>query len=233
MATYVMSDIHGNYKKYIQAINTLNLQDSDTLYVLGDVVDRGNGSCKILLDMMCRYNVVPLIGNHECMALSCLSKLVEEITDYSLKGFNQEILVGLSNWLYNGGESTLQEFKQLSVEDRQAIIEYLSEFQLYAEIIVNSQQYILVHAGLDNFKRRKKLSDYSVDEMIWAETDYDKIYFPDKILVTGHTPVSAILFDSKADSIYIKNNHIAIDCGCGFGGKLGVLCLDTMKEFYF
>ena len=64
MATYVMSDIHGNYKKYIQAINTLNLQDSDTLYVLGDVVDRGNGSCKILLDMMCRYNVVPLIGNH-------------------------------------------------------------------------------------------------------------------------------------------------------------------------
>lgn len=233
MATYVMSDIHGNYKKYIQAINTLNLQDSDTLYVLGDVVDRGNGSCKILLDMMCRYNVVPLIGNHEFMALSCLSKLVEEITDYSLKGFNQEFLAGLSNWLYNGGESTFQEFKQLSLEDRQAVIEYLSEFQLYAEIIVNSQQYILVHAGLDNFKRRKKLSDYSVDEMIWAETDYDKIYFPDKILVTGHTPVSAILFDSKADSIYIKNNHIAIDCGCGFGGKLGVLCLDTMKEFYF
>ena len=52
MATYVMSDIHGNYKKYIQAMNTLNLQDSDTLYVLGDVVDRGNGSCKILLDMI-------------------------------------------------------------------------------------------------------------------------------------------------------------------------------------
>lgn len=32
--------------------------------------------------------------------------------------------------------------------------------------------------------------------------------------------------------IYKNNNHIAIDCGAVFGGRLGCLCLDTMKEFY-
>lgn len=110
---------------------------------------------------------------------------------------------------------------------------YLETFKLYEEINVNNKDYILVHAGLDNFKITKRLQDYTIDEMIWAETDYDKMYFKDKILITGHTPVSAILFDKNADKIYKKNNHIAIDCGCGYGKKLGVLCLNTMEEMYF
>ena len=233
MSVYVMSDIHGNYAKYIQALKTIDFNDNDILYVLGDVVDRGIGSCKILLDMMYRFNIIPLIGNHEFMAIIVLSKLLEEITEESLKDFNQEFITGMLNWFANGGKTTLDEFKQLSAEDRQAVLEYLQEFELYSEIRVNGQDYVLVHAGLDNFERTRKLSDYKLHEMIWAETDYDRVYFEDKILVTGHTPVSAILLDKSADKIYKKNNHIAIDCGCGFNGKLGVLCLDTMEEFYF
>ena len=59
------------------------------------------------------------------------------------------------------------------------------------------------------------------------------MYFKDKILITGHTPVSAILFDKSADKILKQNNHIAIDGGCGFNHNLAVLCLDTMEEMYF
>ena len=94
------------------------------------------------------------------------------------------------------------------------------------------QDYILVHSGLSNFKENKPLDSYTIDEMIWTRADYNKIYYKDKILITGHTPVSFILNDISADKILKQNNHIAIDCGCGYGKNLGILCLDTMEEFY-
>lgn len=49
-------------------MNAICLQEMDTLYILGDVVDRGTGSCKILLDMMENFHSIPMIGNHEYMA---------------------------------------------------------------------------------------------------------------------------------------------------------------------
>lgn len=233
MAVYIMSDIHGHFEKYKLALEAINLQDDDTLYVLGDVIDGGSGSCRILLDMMCHFNIIPLLGNHEFMGQAILSKLNEEITEETIVGFNQEFATGMLDWFANGGKATVDEFKGLSTEDRQAVLEYLEEFELYREIVVNGQDYVLVHAGLDNFEPTRALSNYKLHEVIWAETDYDKVYFEDKILVTGHTPTSLIASEDNADRIYKKNNHIAIDCGCGFGSNLGVLCLDTMEEMYF
>lgn len=40
MATYVISDIHGMYNKFIELLNKIKLKDTDTLYILGDVLDR-------------------------------------------------------------------------------------------------------------------------------------------------------------------------------------------------
>lgn len=228
---YVVSDIHGYYDKYIDVLNNINLQDNDTLYVLGDVVDKGKYGCKILLDMMKHHNIIPFLGNHDNMAKTFLSKLIDKNTDFNEMdtSFKRDMM----EWIRYEGKNTFNEFKKLSHDDRLNVLRYLETFKLYEEINVNNKDYILVHAGLDNFKITKRLQDYTIDEMIWAETDYDKMYFKDKILITGHTPVSAILFDKNADKIYKKNNHIAIDCGCGYGKKLGVLCLNTMEEMYF
>ena len=41
MATYVISDIHGMYNKFTELLNKIKLKDTDTLYILGDVLDRG------------------------------------------------------------------------------------------------------------------------------------------------------------------------------------------------
>ena len=38
---YVMSDIHGCYEKYRQMLDLIRFCEEDTLYILGDVVDRG------------------------------------------------------------------------------------------------------------------------------------------------------------------------------------------------
>lgn len=228
---YVMSDIHGYYNKYIDVLNNINLQDNDTLYILGDVVDKGEYGCKILLDMMKHHNIIALLGNHDNMAKTFLSKLIDK--DIDINKIDKSFKRNMIEWVRYEGKNTFNEFKELSLDDKINVLRYLETFKLYAEINVNNKDYILVHAGLDNFKKTKRLEDYTIDEMIWAETDYNKMYFKDKILITGHTPVSAILFDKNADKIYKKNNHIAIDCGCGYGKNLGVLCLNTMEEMYF
>ena len=46
--TYVLSDIHGNLQRFESIMAQINLQADDTLYVLGDVIDRYAGGIKIL-----------------------------------------------------------------------------------------------------------------------------------------------------------------------------------------
>lgn len=57
MATYVISDLHGRWEKYRAILAAISFRPTDTLYVLGDVIDRGPDGCKILLDMMGRPNI--------------------------------------------------------------------------------------------------------------------------------------------------------------------------------
>ena len=46
-------------------------------------------------------------------------------------------------------------------------------------------------------------------------------------------PKYAELIDENfSGKIWKRNNHIAVDCGAGFGKPLGCICLDTMEEFY-
>ena len=35
MATYVISDIHGEYEKFMELLEEIELEENDTLYVLG------------------------------------------------------------------------------------------------------------------------------------------------------------------------------------------------------
>lgn len=227
--TYVISDIHGNYEKYQAALQGISFQERDILYVLGDVIDRGEDSMKILLDMMCRTNVLPLVGNHEFMALSLLPKLMMEISQGDPQNRSKELLLELHQWAGNGGEKTLASFRQLSPDDQEAILDYLGEFEFYHELHINGQDYVLSHAGINNFDPDKALEDYSPHDLVFKRMDYSKPCYSDKILISGHTPTRII---HGKDEIYRGNNHIAIDCGCGWGGPLAVLCLETGNEFY-
>ena len=111
---YVMSDLHGCYDKYKQMLEKIQFNSNDTLYILGDIVDRGDEGIKILLDMMQRSNVVPLLGNHEFMAYSVLKKYNVEITaeNYN-KHLDSESIEMFENWMFNGGIPTCQAFSRL------------------------------------------------------------------------------------------------------------------------
>ncbi len=230
--TYCISDIHGEYEQYISLLKKINFNDSDTLYIIGDAIDRGKNSVKLLQDMMLRPNVIPLIGNYEYMAIHCLRFLMSEITEESISKLDENMIQGLLEWQTVGGQTMIDEFHRLSYEEKQDIMEYLEDFSLYEEVSCADQEFVLVHAGLDHFSKSKPLDDYKPYEILFHAPDYPQVYFNDKLLVTGHLPTSAIEGNTKPNYIYKANNHIAIDCGCAFGGRLGAICLDTWEAFY-
>lgn len=229
---YVMSDIHGCYEKYKEMLEKIKFGKDDTLYILGDVIDREEDGIEILLDMMKRGNIFPLLGNHEFMAYKVLKMLSVEITEDNFDTYlTREMLELYDTWRFNGGEPTCYAFLKLSSDLREAVIEYLGEFELYEELTVNGNNFVLVHGGLVDFSENKDLSEYGIYDMVWGRCDYEKQYYSDKFLITGHTPTFYI--DEKyRGRIYRKNNHIAIDCGVVYGEKLGCICLDTLEEFY-
>ena len=72
---YVMSDIHGNAIRFNSIMEQIDLQPEDTLYVLGDVIDRYPDGIRILRLLMSMPNVQMLLGNHEYMMLNALDRL--------------------------------------------------------------------------------------------------------------------------------------------------------------
>ena len=220
---YVMSDIHGCYDEYIKILDLIKFSESDTLYVIGDVCDRGDNPIKILLHMMEHENIIPIFGNHDLEAYPFLVLEHNDELDYLDRKFIW--------WMSQGGETTLNDFQKLNKKEQENVLSYIEEFRYYEELKVNNVDYILVHGGLKDFEIDKSLDEYRIRDLVWERPDYNKAYFPNKFIVSGHTPTHHIDKDMRG-KILNKNNHIVIDCGCVFGNRLGCLCLDTMEEFY-
>lgn len=233
MSTYVMSDLHGHYQAYRDMLEKIDFAETDRLYILGDVLDRGPRPISILLDAMERSNITIIAGNHCVMAVECLRFLMQEITEDSVSGINEEMVEKLLTWQYNGSVSTTDEFHRCGRKTQKEILNFISNFDLYEEIEVGGRTYVMVHAGLGNFRPDKELWEYELDELVWHRMDYEEQYFEDKFVITGHTPTMAIEGNPRPGYIYQANHNIAIDCGLSFpGGRLGCLRLDDMQEFY-
>ena len=63
--TYVTAGIYGDWNKYNKLLQTINLKDTDTLYVIGDVADYGEQGMEVLTDMSMRANIYPVAGEHD------------------------------------------------------------------------------------------------------------------------------------------------------------------------
>ena len=227
---YTMSDIHGCYDKYRAMLSEIRFKSTDVLYVLGDVIDRGPDGIKILRDMSTRPNVFPILGNHEFIAAMCLPWLTQEITEQSLDSLTDDQIAALGDWINNGGEPTLKSLWKLGSEERQDILEYFHEMELYAEVEAGDRSFVLTHAALENFDPEKPLATYQLTDFLFGRPVPESACYPDKILVFGHTPTRLLCGQNK---IFRSGTMIDIDCGCVFkGGRLGCLCLDTLEEFY-
>lgn len=228
---YVMSDIHGEYGKYRAMLEKIGFSDADTLFVLGDVIDRGPDPVKVLLDMSMRSNVYPVLGNHEIMALDVLEPLLEEITEENYDShITGDLLKKLGLWQSEGGDVTMQQMHALAQEERTALVAYMKEFAPYEVVEIADKTFVLVHAGLGNYRADKRLRAYSLAELAFERPVLDTVYYGDEVqVIVGHTPTRA--FHDRWE-IFRSGNMTFVDCGAPFGGKLACLCLDTMEEYY-
>lgn len=223
---YVMSDLHGRYDLYRKMLEKIRLGADDTLYVLGDFVDRGPDGVKILLDVMNRPNVKPLIGNHDWTMASLIGSEAQLAAEFG-RGDIAELY---RLWFLDGGNPTYRAVRALDPPMRMALLQFIDDMDFIAEITVNGRKFFLSHT-LPEFDRSMPLTDHPADDFIHGETDYDNVYLPDTVTVTGHTPTGLISPDYRG-RIWQGNQHIAVDCGAVFFGTLGCICLDTMEEFY-
>lgn len=234
MATYVISDVHGCFDEFKRLLERIDFSESDELYILGDVLDRGPKPISIIRDIMERENVFLIKGNHEVMALDAFDSFLGlEITDGNIDSLTNDALYPYFAWIENGGDTTMKELHGLSRSERDDVLAYIREAYDYDAIEVNGKLYILVHAGLENFSPDKELDEYALEDIIWDRPDYDLRYFPSEriFLVTGHTP-TPLFREDRQPLVYEKNGHIAIDCGCHFGGRLAAYCFETGEVTY-
>ena len=227
--TYVISDLHGRYDLYSKMLKKINFSPNDTLYILGDFVDRGDEGLKIVLDVARRNNVIPIMGNHDLLALTILSNLELELPPDRMEDMRYLI----DSWKLDGGAATYDEYKNLSENEQIIAIVTTDSFRHYAELSLGEREFVLCHGGINNYSPEKPLSDYMIEDLAFYREDYCKPKFAKcgKFLVTGHTPTAAIE-GAEEGKIYKNHDHIAIDCGAVFGYGLGCICLDTMEEFY-
>ena len=230
--TYVLSDIHGQYDAFIKMLEKIKFSDDDILYVDGDVLDRGPEPIKTLLYIMKCKNIKMLAGNHEYMASLCLDFLLKDIDEELIENISEHMLGLLSEWKMNGGSATMIELFGYDKETRNKVNEYIKKLKLYKTLKVNDKDFILVHGGLGHFSEKKKLNEYNIMDLVWERLDYDRQYFKDKYIITGHTPTQVIEGNPKPGYIYINKNNIAIDCGSSFNDRLACLRLDDFKEYY-
>ena len=229
--TYVLSDIHGNLRRFESIMNQINFQPDDTLYILGDVVDRYPHGVKILRQIMKMPNVKMLIGNHEYMMLRAIGHCKDAADEKENTNWRERRL-----WYRNGGMVTHEYLKHIKKEYRADVFRYIRQLPINIDVQVNGINYKLVHASpIENFMSLYAYSyEYENEKefAVWERWN-ECHHIPEGcVLVFGHTPTNHFQ-NAEPMRIWKGDNAIGIDCGCGYDyGRLACLRLDDMKEFY-
>ncbi len=231
---YVCSDIHGHLTRYKKLIKKIH--PSDTLYILGDVIDRNPDGIEIIKDIMTRDNVTLLCGNHENFMFNYLSRqrLISADNNKTDHIFENPSQIASSIWFAenNDGQVTYDAFLRESEETQIKIFEYISNLPLIALLELNGTKYHLSHAGTfsHNFNQydltkqptflgRQDMNPYYV---LWCcpykYSDYlsPNSYPTDFTCIMGHVPVQIIRNQYCNYRPYVDNNLITIDGGCAF-----------------
>jgi len=233
---YVTSDLHGiSPKRFFSLLEKggFGQGERDFLYILGDVIDRGEHGVELLHWIFSRPDVQLLRGNHEQMLLDC-AFLFELITEDSISELDTEQMDLVATWLFNGAEPTLEALRDLyrqSPELFLALIEELSDTPLLEAVTAGGRDFLLTHAGLGGFSPDKRFSDYTPHQLLWSRPSAGDRYFDHITTVFGHTPTQTY-GKEYAGRMFETATWIDIDTGSAFGGTPMLLRLDDMEAFY-
>lgn len=245
MSTYVISDLHGQYNIFKTLLEKADFSDSDTLYMLGDAIDRGPAGIRILQQVKNSPNMHFLLGNHEFMMLNAVApdgSVPETVED--LPGSDARLWT-----LKNGGDKTFNEYLNLKEEERIELVQWLSTRPLSTMVTVKDETYLLTHS----FFQTEFIDipycrlDYRTAWVIVWMTPYRNDIFvspgeyaaiaPCRV-VLGHVPVYVANPGFSGLAPFFDGNIIDIDGGCSSHretdnpNKGGILLrLDDMTAF--
>lgn len=211
---YVMSDIHGLYYEFLKMLEKIDFTDNDTLYIIGDVIDRGPFGIKLLDYIRENKNIVLIRGNHEQMMIDAFYAKQKKENNNNLDNTEiQELIEIYYDWLNNGGIYTLEEFNKKNKQEKINIIKYLENLDNFKILKINNQKYLLIHAGIYIPDNKNIIDDFFSDFVLQDDKDYislkklleiniEKNYYlyiredfldsneflKDYIIIFGHTP---------------------------------------------
>ena len=226
MAHYVLADVHGEAARFHAMLERISPAPSDTLYILGDVIDRGPDGILLLQEIMEMPNAVMLLGNHEYMMMQYL---VPDATELDHRRWNR-----------NGNAPTLAAYVCLPRAGRERLLDFLSSLPSHLDLTVGGTRFHLVHGfPADN-----------VHDEVWLRPRPDTpAPLPGTQVIIGHTNIVSLCapekdYDGFVAAVQAHGEHlrmfhgdgfIDIDCGCGYDlpvKTLACLRLEDMQEFY-
>lgn len=223
----MISDIHGCYDEFNKLLGMVNYSSAtDQLILLGDYIDRGKDSLKVLefvRELNFKYGAIALRGNHDQMLLDWLKNPIQYLYNYMQNGGMETIksfIPGAENHImcWDTYNQWANEIKLAYWEE----IDFLSDLDYYHE----DEKHIYVHAGIN-----VNLSDWkntSKEDFIWIREPFLKNnHQHDKTVIHGHTP--CVNLHGKSD-IFYGDKKIGIDGACAYGHQLN--CLEITEEGY-
>lgn len=157
MAIFVVSDIHGMRAPSTGALELAQPGSDDTVFVLGDMVDRGPDPLGVIGMVRALPNVRVLMGNHEEMLYESLES-----------GDEHDKMA----WHMNGGYTTYEQLEQLPRDRYVDVMDWLVNLPTFAVVEVDDRRpsaargdrrgYLLAHAGVDAPRLRASLDALGV-----------------------------------------------------------------------
>lgn len=255
---YVVSDLHGQCRLFEKLLKKINFSSNDTMYILGDVIDRGPQSVELLMFIMNSPNIFYCIGNHELMM-------------YLYEKGENDIWTNPAN----GGIETQNQFQKLSKEQANNIKDYIfNNTYLQIETSVNEKQFLLSHSSfVKNKGTIKNWLNYHEDKSKyhwlhrtvwnspWRFWEYEdkQTYNDGRIHIIGHVPVQSVRYDEDYLKLKRKLGHdldvekiecicdklkeyktktiINIDGGCAYIGRksfknIGIICMELTTNTF-
>jgi serine/threonine protein phosphatase 1 len=211
---FAVGDLHGCAEELCLVLDTIDLDDADTIVFIGDYVDRGPSSRGVIERLIeLRDGKGPrcifLKGNHEDMFLSWLGE----------PGRHGDA------FLLNGGRATLESygmsFRMPAREVRESLPPAHLEFLRGLVVRERERPFLFVHAGIAPLRA---LEDQDEEDLLWIREEFirNRHRLPDTV-VFGHTPHREVVWHLPW--------KIGIDTGCVYGNKLSCLELTTGALF--
>ncbi|MDJ0535113.1 MAG: metallophosphoesterase family protein [Xenococcaceae cyanobacterium MO_207.B15] len=187
----IIGDVHGHYDTLIALMESISPNTNDQVYFLGDLIDRGPKSAKVV-DFVINNQFNCILGNHEKMLLDVVG--------------NGQVSVELyQGWLYSGGHATVASYNSKIPQEH---IDWMKGLPLYLDL----GDVWLVHAGLSPLM---PLSEQNSEQFCWIREEFHSIpepYFADKLIITGHT-ITFTLPGVKPGQIAVGNGWLGIETG--------------------